>query len=84
MVIHPAVDPDISPAALADITGEIAGAAQLALTVANLHRRERERAALYEVALQLTGRADLRDVLDAISGHARELLGADRAVVCLT
>ena len=84
VVIHPAVDPDISPAALADITGEIAGAAQLALTVANLHRRERERAALYEVALQLTGRADLRDVLDAISGHARELLGADRAVVCLT
>jgi two-component system nitrate/nitrite sensor histidine kinase NarX len=84
VVIHPAVDPDISPAALADITGEIAGAAQLALTVANLHRRERERAALYEVALQLTGRADLRDILDAISGHARELLGADRAVVCLT
>ncbi len=84
VVIHPAVDPDISPAALADITGEIAGAAQLALTVADLHRRERERAALYEVALQLTRRADLHDVLDAISGHARELLGADRAVVCLT
>jgi signal transduction histidine kinase len=51
--------------------------------VANLHRRERERAALYEVAIQLTGRADLRDVLDAITGHASELLGADRAVVCL-
>ncbi len=83
LVFHPPVEPDISPAALADIAGEIAGAAQLGMTVADLHRRERERAALYEVALQLTGRADLRDVLDRITGHARELLGAERAVACL-
>jgi len=84
LVFHPPVEPDISSAALADIAGEIAGAAQLGMTVANLHRRERERAALYEVALQLTGRADLRDVLDRITGHARELLGAERAVACLS
>ncbi len=84
LLFHPPVEPDISDAAFADIAGEIAGAAQLGLTVAEIHRREREREALYEVALQLTGRADLRDVLDTITGHARELLGAERAVACLS
>ena len=84
LVFHPPVEPDISDAALADIAGEIAGAAQLGVTVADLHRREREREALYAVALQLTGRADLRDVLDTITQHARDLLGAERAVACLS
>ncbi len=83
LVFHPPVEPEISQSALADIAGEIAGAAQLGLTVADLHRRERERAALYSVALQLTGRNDLRDVLDTITAHARELLDAERAIVCL-
>jgi two-component system nitrate/nitrite sensor histidine kinase NarX len=84
LAYHPPVEPDISTAAFADMAGEIAGAAQLSLTVSDLHRRERERAALYEVALQLTGQADLRDVLDTITRHARELLGAERAVACLS
>jgi signal transduction histidine kinase len=84
LAFHPPVELDISDAALADIAGEIAGAAQLGLTVADLHRREREREALYSVALQLTGRAELREVLDTITQHARELLGAERAVACLS
>ncbi len=83
LAFHPPVEPDISDAAFTDIAGEIAGAAQLGLTVADLNRRERERAALYGVALQLTGRADLRDVLETITAHARDLLAAERAVVCL-
>jgi signal transduction histidine kinase len=83
LTFHPPVEPDVSIAALTDIAGEIAGAAQLGITVSDLNRRERERAALYAVALQLTGRNDLRDVLDTITVHARELLGAERAVVCL-
>ena len=83
LTFHPPVAPDVSDAALADIAGEIAGAAQLGLTMADLHRRERENAALYEVALQLTGRVGLNDMLDTITGHARELLGAERAVACL-
>lgn len=83
LAFHPPVEPDISDAALVDIAGEIAGAAQLGLTVSDLHRREREREALYAVALQLTGRGDLRDVLDTITQHARDLLGAERAVACL-
>ena len=84
LTFHPPEEPDISQAAFADISGEIAGAAQLGLTVADLHRRERERAVLYAVALQLTGRNELRDVLDTITTHARELLGAERAVACLS
>lgn len=83
LAFHPPVEPGISDAAFADIAGEIAGAVQLSLTVADLHRRERERAALYAVALQLTGRNDLRDVLETITTHARDLLGAERAIVCL-
>ena len=83
LAFHPPVAPEVSQAAFADIAGEIAGAARLGLTVADLHRRERERAALFAVALQLTGRNDLRDVLDTITSHARELLGAERAIVCL-
>ena len=84
LVFHPPVEPDISDAALADIAGEIAGAAQLGVTVADLNRREQEREALYAVALQLTGRADLSDMLESIAQHARELLGAERAVACLS
>jgi nitrate/nitrite-specific signal transduction histidine kinase len=84
LTFHPPEEPDVSAAAFADISGEIAGAAQLGLTMADLHRRERERAALYAVALQLTGRTDLRDVLDTITTHARDLLGAERAVACLS
>ncbi len=84
LAFRPPVQPDISDAALADIAGEIAGAVQLGITVSDLHRRELEREALYAVALQLTGRNDLRDVLDTITAHARELLGAERAVVCLS
>jgi signal transduction histidine kinase len=84
LAFHPPVEPDISDAAFVDIAGEIAGAAQLGRTLADLNRREREREALYEVALQLTGRGNLGDVLDTITGHARDLLGAERAVACLS
>ncbi len=84
LAFHPPVAPDVSDAALADIAGEIAGAVQLGITVADLQRRELEREAVYAVALQLTSRKDLRDTLDTISSHARDLLGADRAVACLS
>lgn len=83
LAFHPPVEPDISESALTDIAGEIAGAARLGRTMADLHRREREREALYAVALQLTGRNELRSVLDTITRHARDLLGAERAIACL-
>jgi signal transduction histidine kinase len=84
LAFHPAVDPDISDAALTDIAGELATAIELNRLVGDLQRREREQHALYEVGLQLTERTNLSETLDAITLDARELLAADRAVVCLT
>ncbi len=84
LVFHPPIRPPISDAALADVAGEIATAAQVGRLVADLRRREHETKALNEVALQMTGVTELRQVLDSITGHARDLLSADRAVVCLS
>jgi signal transduction histidine kinase len=83
LVFHPSAEPAISIAALADLAGTIGTAATLGTSLADLRREEHERTALYGVALQLTGRAELRDLLDTITKHARELLGAERAVACL-
>lgn len=83
LVIQPSGNPAISTAALVDIAGAIGTAATLTTSLANLRREEQERSALYAVALQLTGSAELPEVLDLISKHARELLGAERAVACL-
>ena len=83
LLFHPSAEPAISSAALVDLAGAIGTSATLATSLADLRREEHERAALYGVALQLTGRAELRELLDTITRHARELLGADRAVACL-
>ena len=83
LVFHPSADPAISISALADIAEKIGTAAALATSLADLRREEHQRTALYGVALQLTGRAELRELLDLITKHARELLGAERAVACL-
>ena len=83
LVFHPSADPAISLAAVADLGEKIGIAATLATSLADLRREEHERTALYGVALQLTGRGELRDMLDTITRHARELLGAERAVACL-
>ena len=83
LVFHPSTDPAISMAALADLAEKIGTAVSLGTSLADLRREEHQRTALYGVALQLTGRAELRDLLDLITKHARELLGAERAVACL-
>ena len=83
LIFHPPADPGVSMAALADLAETIGTAASLGISIADLRREEHERSALYGVALQLTGRAELRDLLDLITKHARELLGAERAVACL-
>jgi len=83
LVFHPAADPVISLAALVDLGEKIGTAASLGTSLADLRREEHERTALYGVALQLTGRAELRELLDLITNHARELLAAERAVACL-
>ncbi len=83
LLLHPCGEPRISTAALADLGEKIGIAAGLATSLADLRREEHERSALYEVALKLTGRAELRDLLDLITKYARELLAAERAVACL-
>jgi len=83
LVFHPAADPAISLAALVDLGEKIGTAASLGTSLADLRREEHERTALYGVALQLTGRAELRELLDLITSHAKELLAAERAVACL-
>jgi two-component system nitrate/nitrite sensor histidine kinase NarX len=83
LLIHPSGAPRISTAALADLGEKIGAAAGLATSLADLRREEHERSALYSVALQLTGRAELQELLGLITKHARELLGAERAVACL-
>ena len=83
LLFHPARPAALTPDIVEDLARTIATGIRLERLLADVRGREREQHALYDVAVQLTGRAEVRDVLDAISGHARELLQADRAVVCL-
>ncbi|HEX5591099.1 MAG TPA: GAF domain-containing sensor histidine kinase [Candidatus Limnocylindrales bacterium] len=83
LVFHPPVRPDLSDEVLGELARDIATTLRVERLVEELRRREHERGALYELALQLTERAELPAVLDRITHYARELLAADRAVVCL-
>jgi two-component system nitrate/nitrite sensor histidine kinase NarX len=76
--------PVLSDETLASIGGQVATAIELNKSVADLERREREARALYRAALRLSSQAQLGDMLDAIVGDARDLLGSERAVVCLS
>jgi signal transduction histidine kinase/HAMP domain-containing protein len=49
----------------------------------DLTRREAEAQALLEVSREVLSRPDLAGVLESVAGHARRLLGADVAVLCL-
>jgi len=83
LVFHPPVRPNLSGSVLVELSREIGTSLRVERLVATLRRREHERGALYELALQLTERAETSAVMDRITHHARELLAADRAVVCL-
>ena len=83
LVFHPPIRPNLSGSVLVELSREIGTSLRVERLVATLRRREHERGALYELALQLTERAETSAVMDRITHHARELLTADRAVVCL-
>lgn len=83
LVFHPPIRPNLSESVLAELSREIETSLRVERLVADLRRREHERGALYELALQLTERAEMPAVMDRITHYARELLAADRAVVCL-
>ncbi len=57
--------------------------ARLRALLDDLTRREAEAQALYEVSREVLSRPDFEGVLQSIAGHARRLLGADVAVICL-
>jgi len=83
LVFHPAVRPNLTDKVLEELAQDVEASLRIERLVADLRRREHERGALYELALQLTERPELPGVLDRITQYARELLSADRAVVCL-
>ena len=83
LVFHPPIRPNLSDSVLDELSREIETSLRVERLVADLRRREHEQGALYELALQLTERAETPAVLDRITHYARELLAADRAVVCL-
>jgi two-component system nitrate/nitrite sensor histidine kinase NarX len=83
LVFHPPVRPNLTDKVLEELAQDVEASLRIERLVADLRRREHERGALYELALQLTERPELPGVLDRITQYARELLAADRAVVCL-
>ena len=83
LVFHPAVRPNLTDKVLEELAQDVETSLRIERLVADLRRREHERGALYELALQLTERPELSGVLDRITQYARDLLSADRAVVCL-
>jgi two-component system nitrate/nitrite sensor histidine kinase NarX len=83
LVFHPPIRPNLTDNVLEELAQDIETSLRVERLVADLRRREHERGALYELALQLTERPELPAVLDRITHYARELLAADRAIVCL-
>ncbi|MEW5990431.1 MAG: ATP-binding protein [Chloroflexota bacterium] len=83
LAFHPPIRPDLTDEVLEELAQDVEASLRIERLVDDLRRREHERGALYELALQLTERPELPGVLDRITQHARALLAADRAVVCL-
>lgn len=83
LILHPPVRPNISDFVLEQLAREIATTLHVEHLVADLRRREHEQSVLYELALQLTERAETQVVLDRITAYTRDLISADRAVICL-
>jgi signal transduction histidine kinase len=78
-------EPDLlASATLNNIGHQLAASIQIGQFVVDLKRRQREGHGLYSVLLQISNQEALGDILSAIVRHARELLGADEAAMCLS
>lgn len=78
-------EPDLlATATLHNIGHQLASAIQIRQLVLGLQRRQQEDHRLYEILLQVADQGDLPTTLGAIVRDARELLGADEAVMCLS
>ncbi|MEO6144806.1 MAG: GAF domain-containing sensor histidine kinase [Dermatophilaceae bacterium] len=69
---------------LQNIGHQVASAIQLAQLVRDLQRRKYEGHAFYDVLLQISNLKPPPDILAAVVRHARDLMGADEAVLCLS
>ena len=68
---------------LQNIGHQLASAIQLAQLVGDLQRRKYEGHAFYDVLLQISNQKAPADILSAVVGHARDLMGSDEAILCL-
>lgn len=68
---------------LTSIGHQVADAIQLAELVADLERKNRKGSAFHDVLLQISNQNSLSLILASILSHARNLVGADEAVICL-
>jgi two-component system nitrate/nitrite sensor histidine kinase NarX len=74
----------VDPGVLGLIGHQLACSIQMRQVLADLRRRRSESGALYDVALQVTNRLPLVQILASIRNHARDLLDVDEAALCLT
>ena len=78
-------EPDLlATATLNNIGHQLASSIQIRQLVAGLQRRSHEDHRLYEILLQVADQGELSEILAAVVRDARELLGADDAVICLS
>ena len=68
---------------LQNIGHQLASAIQLAQLVADLERKNLEGHAFHDILLQVSNQGLPADILGSVVRHARDLMGADEAVLCL-
>ncbi len=73
----------LTSATLQNIGHQLACSIEIGQLVSDLQRRKSEGHALYDVLLRISSQKPLRDVLGAVVHHARDLLQADEAAICL-
>jgi signal transduction histidine kinase len=78
-------DPDLlTSATLQNIGHQLACSIQIGQLVGDLQRRRLEGHGLYDVLLSISNQKPLAETLGAVVRHARDLLHADDAVMCLS
>lgn len=78
-------EPDLlATATLQNIGHQLASSIHVRQLVLGLQRSQHEDHRLYEILLQVADQGDLADTLATVVRDARELMGADEAVMCLT
>lgn len=68
---------------LTSIGHQVADAIQLVQLVADLEQKNRKGSVFHDVLLQISNQNSLSLILASILSHARDLVGADEAVICL-